>query len=111
MKKLLSLLLLLLTITVSCQKDDSVINGSGTGGSSSTTGKLTMISTTSDPYFIYIDGNYQCIIKGKNEKSFNLKEGTHTCRYEQQSGYIFYPTDETVTVKIVSGKTTTVRFP
>lgn len=105
-KALLFLSLSLVFITFSCKKDNSITSGSG-----STKGKLTLISTTSDPYSIYIDGNYRCVIQGKNEKSFDLEEGAHTYRYHQQSGYIFYPTDETVSVIITKGATTIKRFP
>lgn len=105
-RTVLFLSLLLMFITFSCKKDNSTISGGD-----STKGKLTLISTTSDPYSIYIDGNYQCVIQGKNEKSFDLEEGVHTYRYYQQSGYIFYPTDETVSVKITKGTTIVKRFP
>lgn len=75
------------------------------------TGKLKLVSTSDNPYQIYIDGTYQLNIEGHGVEMFTLTQGTHTVRVLQISGYLFSPTDETYQIPIEAGMIYTKNFP
>jgi archaellum component FlaF (FlaF/FlaG flagellin family) len=74
-------------------------------------GTLTLTSTSSNPYRIFINGTAEIDLQGNATKSYILPEGTYTVRVLQLSGYILYPTDKTYSPSISCGNTTTVKFP
>lgn len=75
------------------------------------TGTLTLKSTSSNPYRIFINGDPIIDLQGYGNKSYTLPVGTFTVRVLQLSGYLIYPTDKTYSATIVCGATTEVIFP
>ncbi|MDR1793430.1 MAG: hypothetical protein LBR36_08360 [Bacteroidales bacterium] len=76
------------------------------------TGSIKVVSTSSNPYEIYLDGVYKFdLAGGANRTISNVSTGTHTVRVLQISGYILYPTDKTYNVTVQSGYIHTVTFP
>ena len=86
-------------------------NNGGSGGTSVSTGILKLSSTSDNPYYVYIDGNYQTTIAGHGTYSWKLNTGSYTVRVLQKSGYLFYPTDETYNCVITKNNTNILYFP
>ena len=71
--------------------------------------KFTCISNYS--YDLYINDTFTERIAGKSSSTYKLGTGTYNCRVEQVSGYIFYPTIESKSIKVESCNTATWNFP
>lgn len=56
------------------------------------TGILTIVNSSSNPYNIYINGNFVYTINGKGADQIEVNIGTVNVKAEQKSGYMFYPT-------------------
>lgn len=94
---------LLLTITIigcskePCEKDK--------------TAEVRMTNISSDPYNIYIDGYFQTTLSGNTYKDYTTKEGSHTFKAVQQSGYVLYPTEKQLTENVEACNDLTITFP
>ena len=75
------------------------------------TSRIKMMSISSHPYTIYIDGENNGTINGGGSNIYAVAPGSHTVRVLQESGYAFYATDETYTVTCTAGSTTIQEFP
>jgi len=67
--------------------------------------------TSNYSYDLYINGTFKERIPGRTSLTYKLNAGTYNCRVEQVSGYIFYPTIESKSIKVESCYTTTWSFP
>ena len=85
--------------------------GIGGGDSGGGTGKLKLISTSSNPYEIYIDNVKKANIQGNGTAVYDLTTGIHKVRVLQISGYVLYPTDKTFNVDITKDNTSILQFP
>ncbi len=62
------------------------------------TGTLRITSYRSDPYRAYRDGSYYAYISAGESKTYNnYSSQCNSWRFEQASGYVFYPTVYTST--------------
>ncbi len=78
----------------------------------SQTGTLKMISTSANPYALYINGTFVENLAGGVTKYYNnIATGTLTVRVLQLSGYVITPTDETFYPSISCGNTSSIVFP
>ena len=76
------------------------------------TGTISIINNSSNPYEIYVNGNDYVRLEGNhNIKLNNVKAGSYSIRVLQLSGYILSPTDKTYTVNVDCGSNPTVSFP
>ena len=57
-------------------------------------GTITMNNSTTNPYYVYNDGNLLFTLEGNTSKEFTTTLGNHTVRVLQKSGYVLYPTDK-----------------
>lgn len=75
-------------------------------------GSLRLTSTSTNPYKIYINGNYVFDLNGGASQTVNnLPTGSISVRVLQISGYIISPTDKTYNGTIGCGQTFDVTFP
>ena len=67
------------------------------------TGTITISNSSSNPYDIYIDDQFEMRIEGNNISSkIELQEGNNRKLYAQQvSGYLLYPTERTKYFNVV----------
>ena len=78
----------------------------------SSTGTLAFISTSTNPYHIYINGTFAFDMNGgTTQYRYNMPTGSYTIRVIQISGYVLYPTDETFNGTVTCGSTFTTTFP
>lgn len=78
----------------------------------SSTGTLIFISTSTNPYQIYINGTEAFDMDGGTTKyKYYMPTGDYTIRVLQLDGYVLYPTDETFTGTLGCGQTLTTTFP
>ena len=78
----------------------------------SSTGTIKLVSTSVNPYRIYINGTAIGDMNGgTTEYVYYVPVGSYSIRYLQLSGYVVYPTDQTVTGNVSCGSMLTVTFP
>jgi hypothetical protein len=79
----------------------------------SSVGKIQVVSTSSNPYEIFLDGNviFSSVAGGSTNTIGEVSVGSHTVRVLQLSGYVFSATDESFTVNVSCGSTSIVTFP
>lgn len=67
-------------------------------------GAINFVNFSKNLYSIYLDGDYLIDLKGGGSYEIDKQlVGNHSIRIVQQTGYIFSPTDETYTVKVTCG--------
>ncbi len=82
---------------------NSILNGTGT---------LKFVSSSSNPYRIYINGTPVFDMNGGTTSyRYYMPTGFYSIRVLQLSGYILYPTDKTFTGNLGCGQTMTTNFP
>ncbi len=79
----------------------------------SSEGKIQLVSTSVNPYEVFIDGivQYSSVDGGSTHTVSEVPVGNHTVRVLQLSGYLISPTDESFTANVSCGNITTVTFP
>lgn len=78
----------------------------------SSTGILKFVSTSSNPYRIFINGTAAFDMNGGTTQYDNyMPIGSYTLRVLQLSGYAISPTDKTYTGTLICGSTLTTTFP
>lgn len=85
MKRLLTIALAMLIFS-SCDKDET------TPGGGCSKGKLRYSNRSSNPYRIFLDGQYKADLNGGNFIEYDVNKGSHSVKAEQISGYAIYPT-------------------
>jgi len=107
--KLLGVVLFALSV-IGCQ-DDSVLSPKEPCERDQT-GTLKVNNTSSNPYDIYIDGEYVKRVPGKsNVGEIPIKQGSRKLRAIQVSGYILYPTEVTADGTVATCKETFWQIP
>lgn len=61
-------------------------------------GYLKLINTSTNPYNIFVNGQFLTTLEGGYEQKIKLKTGAHNLKCEQVSGYLLYPTVKEVSV-------------
>ncbi len=74
-------------------------------------GELRFSNNSANPYNCYVDGGFKFKLNGNNSKDIDVKEGEHTVRVEQVSGYLVYPTILNWNVTVQAGKAYSITFP
>lgn len=78
----------------------------------SSTGTLKFVSTSNNPYRIFINGTASFDMNGNTTQyKYFMPVGSYSLRVLQLSGYVFTPTDKTYTGTFGCGQTLTVTFP
>ena len=78
----------------------------------SSTGTLKFVSTSSNPYHIYINGTAAFdMTGGTTSYEYYMPTGSYSIRVLQISGYVLYPTDITYTGTLNCGSTLLITFP
>lgn len=76
------------------------------------TGSVTLINTSTDPYLVHIDGDFQFRMAPNSSFTYrHLPIGSYGIRVVQASGFDVYPTDETYSTVVTCGEMATVAFP
>ena len=75
------------------------------------TASIFLTSTSSNPYYIYLDGVLNSIMNGGASMSIIVPIGTHPVRVLQKSGYLLYPTDETFNATVGCNVNYSITFP
>lgn len=96
------------TVTLTAFNGDKSANYSATFDMTS---HIRLMSTSENPYTIYIDGAEVGSIGGGGVRTFPVTPGNHSVRVLQESGYVFYATDETYNVTCTAGGTISQEFP
>lgn len=89
MKKLISPLLLIVTLFTNCEKEPEC-----------TTGTVRFTCTSANPYDVFIDGKYEFQIPGNSFTERDLPEGNRQLKAVQVSGYLVYPTIKEYTMSV-----------
>lgn len=76
-----SLILLSVMLFSTCKKDDPC-----------TTGSVRFTNTSTNPYDLYVDDQFQIRISGNTFTELDFPEGQIRVRVEQVSGFILFPT-------------------
>jgi hypothetical protein len=75
------------------------------------TGTLKVLNVnSSNPYAIYVDGDYKGIANGGSSLTVEIKAGTYPIRAIQQSGYIVFPSVYNSSVTVPRCGTENVQF-
>lgn len=73
---------------------------------------INLTSTSSNPYYIYLDDVLKFTMDGNTSKSLTCTLGSHSVRVLQKSGYVVFPTDNTYpTTLSTCGETKSITFP
>lgn len=97
-----------LTALSSCTKDNDLNKPQC---EQNNTGTLRVVCNLSDPYKVYVNNAYKGTVGAYTSADFgNVTAGTYSTRYEQASGYIFYPTEYTLSVTITQCNTFTANL-
>lgn len=75
------------------------------------TSTIRLKNTSSNPYTIYLDGVKQGTLNGGYYADFEVNPGSHSVRVIQNSGYVFYATDESYTISCPAGYRKDKDFP
>ena len=103
MKTRILLLLILIAFFVSCAKEDTRPDCEKNNW-----GTLSVDSYKSDPYQVYIDNAYKGTVAAYGLVTYDkITAGTHATKYVQASGYVFTPTEYTLSVNITQCNTFT----
>ena len=80
-------------------------------GEDCTYGEVRFTNNSSNPYNLYIDDTYEATISGNAFIEINIIEGQHTGRVEQVSGFLLFPTIETITLNVYGCQQSEWVFP
>ena len=96
-------------LLMSCSKDNGS-PGNG-GGYSNTKGTIEFVNTSSNPYTVSVSGFGSFTLLGNHYVEKDYEKGAYIVEVTQQTGYIFYPTEETYHVTVTSGHRSVCSFP
>ena len=74
-------------------------------------GEVRFTNTSSNPYDLYIDGNFITTVSGNSFIERQILEGQHNGRVEQQSGFILFPTIVETTLSVYGCQQSEWVFP
>lgn len=72
---------------------------------------LHLSNVSSNPYTVYLDGVNMGTLSGGYYSELEVNPGVHIVRVVQNSGYVFYATDETYEITCNAGYRVTKNFP
>lgn len=104
MKKVLFSAMIAATILTGCSKSDEV-------KPTATEGVIRFSNTSDNPYTIFIDGNNVGSVKGKKFVEKKKTAGTYELKAIQESGYLVYPTEREVTMRLNANSEIEFVFP
>ena len=108
MKKALLISLLAFALLSAC---DSNSGGGSYGGGVVCQGTIRFVNNSTNPYTVSVSGYGSFVLPGKKWIEKNYDKGSYVIQVKQNSGYLFYPTEETYTVRLGCGDNTTCSFP
>jgi len=110
MKKTLLVLLFSIFMFSSCNTE----NGGYGGSPYSETicqGTIRFVNNSSNPYTVSVSGYSSFVLGGKKWIEKKYDKGSYVINVKQNSGYLFYPTEETYTIRLGCGGEGTCSFP
>jgi hypothetical protein len=75
------------------------------------TGKIRITNNSKNSYKLYIDKALKAKVNGNTYLEFDLPEGSHIFKAEQEHGYVLYPTVKSATIAIYGCKFSEWAFP
>lgn len=110
MKRSLLVLLFSILMFSSCSTDSG-----GYGGSSYSEticqGTIRFVNNSSNPYTVSVSGYNSFVLGGNKWTEKKYDKGSYVIHVKQNSGYLFYPTEENYTVRLGCGDEATCSFP
>ncbi|MBO4614846.1 MAG: hypothetical protein J5709_06990 [Bacteroidales bacterium] len=122
MRNLFKNVIIVLIVTISCvftscERDDGEypIGGGGNNGYGIDipicNGTIEFVNNSKNPYTVDVSGYGSFIISGNHYANKSYEPGTYSIKVTQNSGYLFYPTEETYQVNVSCGSHDVVSFP
>ena len=108
MKKSIIISMLALAMLSAC---DSSSGGGSYGGGVLCQGTIRFVNNSSNPYTVSVSGYSSFILQGKKWIDKTYDKGSYVIQVKQNSGYLFYPTEETYTVRLGCRENATCSFP
>ena len=105
------------TIFTSCERDDGEypIGGGGNNGYGidipTCTGTIEFVNNSNNPYTVDVSGYDSFTLSGNHYSTKTYEKGSYNIKVTQNSGYLFYPTEETYQVSVSCGSHDVVSFP
>ena len=98
----------------SCKKDNGGAGYGGGGGSGSSyicKGTIQFINNSTNPYTVSVSGYGSFTLQGNHYIKKQYDKGSYIVNVKQNSGYLFYPTEESYTVRLGCEEEAVVSFP
>lgn len=108
MKKSLLISLLAIALLSAC---DSSSGGGVYGGEVLCQGTIRFVNNSTNPYTVSVSGYGSFVLQGNKWIDKKYDKGSYVIQVKQNSGYLFYPTEETYTVRLGCGDNATCSFP
>ena len=108
MKKVFLAIAVCFLIFVSCDSDSG---NNSWGNSTVCEGTIEFINNSTNPYTVSVSGYGSFVLGGKKYTERSYEKGSYSIYVKQNSGYLFYPTEETYTVRVSCGSYNVVSFP
>ena len=109
MKILLLLALLSVVLFPSCDSESG--GGGGYGGDYVCKGTIQFVNNSSNPYTVSVSGYGSFVLQGNHWIKKQYDKGSYIIYVKQNSGYLFYPTEESYTVRLGCGEEAVCSFP
>ena len=114
MKKVILFMFALALLFSSCNKDNGGAGYGGGGGSGSSyicKGTIQFINNSTNPYTVSVSGYGSFTLQGNHYVKKKYDKGSYIVNVKQNSGYLFYPTEESYTVRLGCEEEAVVSFP
>lgn len=111
MKKSLLVLLFFVVMFSSCSTDSGNYGGGSYGGETICQGTIRFVNNSSNPYTVSVSGYNSFVLGGNKWIEKKYDKGSYIINVKQNSGYLFYPTEENYTVRLGCGDEATCSFP
>lgn len=116
MKKVILFMFALAMLFSSCNKDSGGAGyggggGSGSGSSYICQGTIQFINNSTNPYTVSVSGYGSFTLQGNHYVKKKYDKGSYIVNVKQNSGYLFYPTEESYTVRLGCEEEAVVSFP
>ena len=112
MKRQLLFVLLFSVFAVLFSSCDSESGGGGGNGSDYVCqGTIQFVNNSSNPYTVSVSGYGSFVLQGNHWIKKQYDKGSYIVNVKQNSGYLFYPTEESYTVRLGCGDEVVCSFP
>ena len=105
------LLLLFSALLLSACSSDSGGYGGGTYSETICKGTIRFVNNSSNPYTVSVSGYSSFVLGGNKWIEKEYDKGSYIIHVKQNSGYLFYPTEENYTVRLSCGGEANCSFP